>query len=314
MSRTILEIAKEAAERDATAPAPTTLFNTGNRIAKILRTAASDTMREYTTRTNWIGSSELHSTWVFSTVPGRYAYPLPPDFLRIIPNTENRGGSPLGLIGPATPQAWAHWLFGSGAGAVQMAWRIRNNAIWLNEVPQAYELITIDYVSRWPVVSLIEEGDYDMTQTPPVCNAPFVPRDGHIDVPTELELTELQGDAQFDAPPGWDQATFGSEQSEILRRLNPASTLDPKPQVRRSAFTADTDLPAFEDDHLLSLGMTFRLRRALGLDYAEAAGEYEEMLEAKISDDAGGSRPFRIGGSRDFPDVAPLGNGRWLVS
>lgn len=313
MSRTILEIAKEAAERDATAPAPTTLFNTGNRIAKILRTAASDTMREYTTRTNWIGSSELHSTWVFSTVPGRYAYPMPPDFLRIIPNTENRGGSPLGLVGPATPQAWANWLFGSGAGAAQMAWRIRNNAIWLNDVPQAYELITIDYVSRFPVVSLIEEGDYDMSKSPPVCNAPFVPRDGYLVVPDQLDIT-TDGTALFEQPPGWDTGVFGQEQSEALHRLNPASALDPKPQVRRSAFTADTDLPAFEDDHLLSLGMTFRLRRALALDYAEAAGEYEEMLEVKIADDAGGSRPFRIGGGRDFPDVAPLGNGRWLVS
>ena len=220
MARTILEIAKEAAERDATAPAPTTLFNTGNRVAKILRTAASDTMREYTTKTNWIGSSELHSTWVFSTVPGRYAYPLPPDFLRIIPNTENRGGAPLGLVGPATPQAWANWLFGSGAGACQMAWRIRNNAIWLNDTPTAYELITIDYVSRFPVVSLIEEGDYDMSKSPPVCNAPFVPRDGYLVVPDQLDIT-TDGTALFDQQPGWDTGVFGEEQSEALRRLNP---------------------------------------------------------------------------------------------
>lgn len=312
MARTILEIAREAAERDATAPAPATLVSTNNRIAKILRTAAIDTLREYTTRTNWIGSSELHSTWVFSTVPGRFAYPLPPDFLRMIPDTETLGGSPMGLIGPATPQSWAHWLFGNNAGRTTTAWRIRNNAFWFNDVPSTYELVTIDYVSRFPVVSLLREGDYDMSKSPPVCNAPFVPRDGYLVIAEQLDITE-EGTAFFENPPGWEVGIFGEEQFEALRRLSPTSALEPRPQVRRPTFTSDTDTPVMEDDHLLSLGMTFRLRRALGLDYAEIAAEYEELLEIKASDDAGGSRSFRLG-STDCPDVAPLGGGRWLVS
>mgnify|MGYP000891960589 CR=1 FL=1 len=314
MARTILEIAIEAAERDATAPAPTTLFGTGNRTAKVLRTAAFDTMREYLTRTNWIGSSEFHSSWVFSTIPNRFAYPMPPDYLRMIPNTEHRGGWPLGLVGPASPQSWAQWLFGGSASPLQAGWRISNNALWIDPTPKGYELITINYVSLYPVVSLIEEGDYDMSGDRPTCVAPFVPRDGHINLPTQLDVTPDDGDAIYEGPPGWDTAVYGTEPSEALKRLNPASAVDPKPEVRRPNFTADTDRPAFQDDHLLSLGMTFRLRRALGLDYAEAAGEYEDAMEAKITSDAGGMRTFQIGRRDETPSVAPLGNGRWMVS
>lgn len=314
MARTILEIAVEAAERDATAPAPTTLFGTNNRVSKILRTAAFDTMREVMAKTDWIGLSELHSTWAFSTRPGRYAYPLPPDFLRLIPNTEHRGGWPMGMVGPASPQSWAHWLFGGAATPVQMGWRIRNNVLWIEPTPQAYELITIDYVSRFPVVSNIAEGDYDFTQSPPSCFAPFVPRDGHLDLATLDVSDPVEGEGEYDAAPGWDIAIFGEETFEALRRLSPVSAAAPLPQVRRPTFTADTDLPAFDDDHLLSLGMTFRLRRAIGKDYAEVAGEYEEQLEMKLGSDAGGARTLRLGACDDVAQTVPLGGGRWMVS
>ena len=46
MARSILEIAQEAAERDKTAPAPAQLFGTNDRVARILRVAAKDTMRD----------------------------------------------------------------------------------------------------------------------------------------------------------------------------------------------------------------------------------------------------------------------------
>ena len=145
MGRRILDIAVEAAERDATAPAPTTLFATNNKVAKILRIAARDTLREYLRASDWIGLSEHHATWAFVTHPGRFAYPLPPDFLRLIPNTEHRGGWPMGLVGPATPQAWAHWLFGGGGTApVQMGWRIHNGAIWVEPTPTTYVSVRPD--------------------------------------------------------------------------------------------------------------------------------------------------------------------------
>ena len=86
------------------------------------------------------------------------------------------------------------------------------------------------------------------------------------------------------------------------------------PQVRRAEFDTDTDLPAFDDDYVLSLGMTYRLRRALGLPYAEHAAEYEEEMELKLATDAGGHRSFLIGQTREECDTLPLGDGRWLVS
>lgn len=314
MARRILDIAIEAAERDATAPAPTTLFDTNNKVAKILRIAARDTMREYLRESDWIGLSEHHATWAFVTHPGRFAYPLPPDFLRLITNTEHRGGWPMGLVGPATPQAWAHWLFGGGGVApVQMGWRIHNGAIWVEPTPVSYELVTISYVSRYPVVSEVRPGDYDMSKSPPVCTAPFVPRDGQLDVPDGVTIGEAHGTAKWDLPPGWDVGTFGQEITEYLRRISVSSSVAPLPQVRRPEFESDDDMPAWADDHLLSLGMTFRLRKALGKDYAEVAAEYESELEMKQGSDAGGARAIRLGGCDSVAEVVPLGGGRWLV-
>lgn len=314
MARTILAIAREAAQRDNSAPPPATLFGTNNKVAITLGVAANDTIREFLRRSGHTGLSEFHATWAFALQPGRFAYPLPPDFLRMIPNTEHRGGWPLGLVGPATPRTWAAWIFGGAVTAAEMGWRIRNNAIHFEPTPSAAELVTIDYISRFPVVSDLREGDYDFTVSPPACQAPFVPRDGHLDIGNLVVTTEPDGQAHYDvAPPGWDVGLYGPEVAEELRRINPLSAGAPRPQVRRAMFEADTDAPAFEDDHLLSLGMTFRLRRGLGLDYAEAAAEYETEMEQRLAHDAGGARDFHLGRNGPEWDTYPLGAGKWLV-
>lgn len=316
MARTILEIAQEAAERDATAPAPAALFGTNNRIARILRAAAKDTMREYLRVSNWQGLSEFHSSWVFALQPGRYAYQLPPDYLRIIPNTEQRNGWPLGLVGPATPQAWASWLYGGAATAAPMGWRIKNNLLWIEPVPTSTELVVIEYISRYPVVSAIQSGDYDLTLDPIQTNAPVVPRDGHMSLPDATLVTEdAPDDFVFGAGPGYDDGAWPTDPFEVLRRLHPMSAVAPLPEVRRPEFTADTDYPAFDDDYILSLGMTFRLRRSLGMPFVEHAAEYEAEIEMKSATDAGGARDFRLGREANVSvGQVPLGGGKWLVN
>jgi hypothetical protein len=314
MARTILEIAQEAAERDATAPAPSKLFDTNDRIARILRHAAKDTLREYIRSAHWQGLSEFHSTWAFALQPGQYAYPLPPDFLRSIPRTEQRNGWPLGLVGPASPQAWAGWIYGGQAVSAPMGWRIRNNVIWIEPAPAKAELVVIDYISRYPVVAVIREGDLDLSKRPPRPTAPVVLRDGHLSMPDASVLQEpFETDAKYGGDYGYDEATWPKDPFEVLRRLNPLSARDPLPQVRRPEFTTDTDLPAFDDDYPLSLGMTFRLRRAMGLPFAESAAEYEAELEMKSATDAGNGGSFRLGESGLSGGQVPLGDGRWLV-
>jgi len=317
MARSILAIAQEAAERDNTAPAPTSLFNSNTKIAKVLRVAATDTMRDYLRRSGHTGLSEFQSTWVFALQPGRFAYELPPDFLRVIPNTEHLGGWPLGLIGPASPKCWADWVFGGATSAVERGWRIRNSAIWFDPLPSSWELVTIEYVSKYTVVGPLLPTDYDATLNPPRFISPFVPRDGYIALPTneDLDITEAQDDqAVYDLLPGWDVGVFGPEAYERLRRIALTSNRLPLPEVRRPDFTADADKPAFDDDHVLSLGMTFRLRRSLGLDYAEAAAEYEGELEQRMAHDAGGARSIRLGADRPDWDTYPVGGGKWMVT
>lgn len=316
MARTILEIAQEAAERDSTAPAPTTLFNTNTRVAKVLLTAAKDVLRDYLRRSRSVGLSEFQSTWVFALQPGRYAYALPPDYLKMIPGTEQRNGWPMGLIGPASPQAWAWWLHGGSAAVSPHGWRIRNNVLWIDPTPQAEELIAIEYISRYPVVSEIRVGDFNLSTVPLQTNAPVVSRDGWLSLPdASLVSPQLEDDFEYGDEPGYDAGEWPLEPEEFLKRLIPISEQGPLPQVRREAFTADTDMPAFEDDYLLSLGMTWHLQRALGLPFAERANEYEAELQSKIAEDAGGARGFRIGGDCDNQiECHPIEAGRWMVT
>lgn len=315
MNRTILDIAVEAAERDATAPAPTKLFDTNDRIARIMRGAAKDTLREYLRSSEWQGLSEFHSTWVFALHAGRYSYPMPPDFLRLIPKTGQRNGWSMSVIGPASPQVWASWVYGSSGAVSSMGWRIKNNVMFIQPTPTQSELVVIEYISRYPVVSEIRAGDFDMTLDPPQTYAPIVPRDGQLDVArTAFDLTQPTLPGQYDLPPGWDIAQWAADPMEYLRRINPLSAVAPLPEVRRPEFEADTDRPAFDDDYLLSLGMTWRLRRALGLPFTEHAAEYEEELAMKGATDAGGARGFRIGVDEHAGGCQyPLGDGRWMV-
>ena len=332
MGRTILEIAQEAAERDATAPPPVKLFGGGDQVSRILIHAAKDTMREYLRQSNWAGLSEFHSAWVFSLQRGKCAYPLPPDFLRMIPGTEQRSRWPMGLLGPATPQAWASWVHGGSAVAAPAGWRIKNNALWIEPTPNKNELVVIEYITRYPVVSRVRDGDFDFSLSVPQTYVPIVPRDGHLSVGDrnlilgEDLTTRPDESAQYDVGLGYDVAiwpdepavladvsTWPTEPMDALRRINPASEAAPLPEVRRPEFTADTDSPAFDDDHILSLGMTFRLRRALGLPFLEHAAEYEEEMEIKLATDAGGARAFRLGGDRPLGGQVPLGGGLWLI-
>ncbi|MEM8971352.1 MAG: hypothetical protein AAGD43_04715 [Pseudomonadota bacterium] len=313
MARTILEIAQAAAERHATAPAPDKLFGTNNKVSRILRGAAHDVMREYLTKTGWVGASELHSTWVFATVPGRYNYTMPPDFLRIIPKTEQRGGWEMGIIGPANPQTWSRWIAGQIAITAPMAWRIRNNMLQIEPPPTSTELVTIDYISRYPVVSEIRTGDYNDSTNPLIVTAPFVARDGYLEVTEDQVVATNPDDAAYENP-GWDTSTWVEEASERLRRTNPQSLVAPPPMVRRPYFTADDDLPAFEDDQLMKLGMNYHLRRGMGKDFIEAAADYEAELEMKVSTDAGGPRDFHVGCEAPVSDTVPLGQGLWMLS
>jgi hypothetical protein len=316
MARTILEIAQEAAEREATAPPPTSLFGNNSRVARILRHAAKDTMREYLRLVGWESQTELQSTWTFTLRPGRFAYPLPPDFLRIIPRTEHRNGWEMGLIGPANAVTWARWLMGSATVTAPMGWRIRNSMLMIEPTPAAAELVSIDYISRYPVVSDLAQGDYDFTLKPIQPKSPFVPLDGHLDLASSTDvITVAEDDALFeDGDTGYEVGTWPDELWEVLKRINPLSGVAPLPKVRRPEFTSDTDQPAWQDDYLLSLGMHFRLRRGLGLPFAEAAAEYEAEMDSKANTDGGGKRAFALGNEAPQTETVPLGGGRWLLS
>ncbi len=315
MAKTILEIAQEAADRENTCPRPTSLFNSNAREARIMLMAAKDTMRDIMRSTASAGLSELRSTWLIALQNGQFSYPLPPDFLRTIPNTEHRGGWPLGLIGPVSPQTWSAWLHSGQARVTSMGWTIKNGAIFFHPTPSADELVAIEYISRWMVVADVEEGMYDMEYPPNPVGDDIVPRDGHIegDV-SEVVYNSSDREFAYETAPGFDAAAWSAEFYDILQRINPLSAVTPRPQIRKEEFTADTDKAAFTDTHLLSLGITWRTRRALGKDYQDLANEYDTELDMMVGSDAGAGAPIRIGQRQTEVDVLPIGNGTWIVS
>ena len=312
--RTILAIAQEAMDRDNTGPRPATLFGNNNRDARIIRQAAKDTMRDIMRSSNWRGLSELTSTWILALQPGVFAYPLPPDYLRILPDTEHRNGWPLGLIGPATPQCWNAWMHSGASVPTSMGWRIRNNAIYFHPTPEAAELVAIEYISHYLVVADVVPGDYD-GETPPNPVEGVVPRDGHMegDV-SELVYESTDAEFAYETGPGYDAAEWALELYEILKRVNPMSQVAPLPQVRKAEFEADTDMSALADDYLLSLGITWRYRNALGKEHAQQKGDYYAELDMKQGADGGGARSFRIGQRNVELGTLPLGDGKWLVT
>lgn len=308
----ILSLAQDVCDR-VTVNVPTTLFGTNDRIARILRLAAKDTIRDIMRAGQMNGLQGFHSQWIFATRPGVYAYVMPTDFLRILPGTEQRNSWPLGLIGPVSPQTWAGWIAGVESVVTPMSWRIKNNLIHIEPPPVAAEIVMIEYLSRFPVARNATDDDLLPVDGYLQPIAPLVPREGYLssDAYSTIEVT---GSSEWGSAT-WGTAVWGTTPHGEVRRI-PAGTSNtsfPAYQVRAEEFTSDTDTSALDDDHVLSLGMTWRLRKGLSMPYAEDRDEYEREKDVFVANDASRARTFEIGNSVSHYDVAPLGGGRWMV-
>lgn len=295
MGRAILAIAQEAAEREATAAPPAALFGSNARVARLLRAAANDTMREMMDRAGRDGWDELNAQWVLSLEAGVFRYPLPPDYLSLIPDTEQRGNSPLGLIGPVSPQVWSAWLAGVTIPAAPYGIRVRNGALEIQPTPQEAILVTMEYVSRYQVIASVADWTADQVRAADEADPPTPPRTGALDATAA-------------------GAGYATDAAMFADLLIPAAGTGTTREIRKERFTADTDVCAFADDHCLSLGMTYRLRRGMAMPYAEAMAEYERAVAIKAARNAGGARDFNLGRGGDGYPVAPLADGRWVVS
>lgn len=82
--------------------------------------------------------------------------------------------------------------------------------------------------------------------------------------------------------------------------------------IHRSSWTADDDVGLL-DEELMTLGITWRFRKAKGLDYSEEYRTYEQRVERKLSNDGGmgildlnGDR--MDGGGGTYDPFVPEGN------
>lgn len=313
MARTIKDIAIEVCDR-ATVNAPDTLFETNDRIARILRVAAKDTLRDIMKSAMKNGLSGFQSQWVFATKPNIYAYRLPPDFYKMLPGTEQRQRWPLGILGPVTPQTWSNWVSGLQYTAVPMGWRIKNNLIHFEPPPTDAEIVVIEYLSRYMVARNATDDDLAPVDGYLQPIAPLIPREGYI-ADGALDAVDISGNSVWGSET-WGTSVWGETPAEQLRRIpaSSSSTDFPAYQVRAEDFTSDTDTCALDDDHVVSLGMTWRLRKGLSMPYAEAYDEYEREKDVFLANDASRGRTFGFGECGPVDDIAPLGDGRWMLS
>lgn len=311
MTRTILELAVEVCDR-ATVNTPTTIYGNNDRIARILRVAVKDTLRDIMRNAMRNGLSGFHSQWVFAVKPGVYAYRMPPDYYKMIPGTEQRNRWPLGILGPVTPQTWSNWIAGLAYTAVPMGWRLKNNLIHFEPPPSEEEIVIIEYLSRYPVARDVTDDDLELVDGRLTVKAPLVPREGYLgdDALNAVERTYV---SQWGTA-AWGTATWGATAISELRRIPVSSTKFPAYQVRAEEFTADTDTCALDDDHVISLGMTWRLRKGLSMPYAEAFDEYEREKDVFLANDGSRGRTIIFGDTTAVNEIEPLGNGNWMVS
>lgn len=311
MAKTILELATEVCDRFTVNP-PTTLFGTNDHIARKLRVAAKDTLRDIMRSAMKNGLSGFHSQWVFSVKPGVYAYRMPPDFYKMIPGTEQRNRWPLGILGPVSPQTWSNWLAGLAYTAVPMGWRIKNNLIHFEPPPSAEEIVIIEYLSRFPVARDVTDDDLEVVDGRLAPKSPLIPREGYIG-DGALDVVDRTYVSKWGTA-AWGTAAWGPTATSELRRIPEVSTKFPAYQVRAEEFTSDTDTCALDDDYVVSLGMTWRLRKSLSMPYAEEFNEYEREKGVFLSNDGSKGRTIVFGDSTAINEVEPLGDGNWMVS
>lgn len=313
MARSILEIAKEVCDRALT-NSPTSLFENNDRSARILRVAAKDTIRDLMRDAMKNGATPFRSQWAFATRPNVYAYELPPDFFKIIPGTEQRDRYPLGILGPVSPQTWSNWITGMKVATVPMGWQIKNNLIWFEPTPAEAELVVIEYLSSWPVARDATDADLENVNGYLTPIEPFVPRDGYITA-AAMNALESQGGSKW-GEAEWGTAVWGTLPHEQVRRIPTTAKRNAFPayQVRAPEFTTDTDTTAFgNDDHLLSLGMTWRLKKGLNMPYAEERDEYEREKGVFLANDGSRGRTINLERTSVLHAAEPLGGGRWSV-
>lgn len=274
--------------------APTVVFGSNDRLSRRLLTALRFSTMALLTQVGQRGWSQQQSTWVFRLVAGRSSYPLPPDYLALIQDTDRMTGALHRLHGPVEAATFAEWRAGRSLPYSEFGFRVRMGRLYVEPIPTAAQVVTLDYLSSWPALQSVAGWDTGLWDGAPSdhARAPFVTREGYLAVrAADLGMTAEAFNAQFrlqDQPAGWDSSNDTDSDG-----WNDAF-------VRKEFFTADTDFSAL-DDNLLLADVTWRLRRAVGLPYAEEASLADRLAGVLMAHDHGGAQNFCIDGGIDRP-------------
>jgi len=317
--RTILEICQDAAERAGLA-APGKIFGSNDKRARRLRVAATDTMREMSRFGDSEGWSDLRSEWIFTITPGNFSYPLPQDFLRIVPGTMQRENWPLGVLGPTNPITWALWRNGVTRPYSPYGWRVANGRLFLEPPGETNEILRWEYQSKYLVVRDATLADYIQMPSPDeqsfyIPKVGIVPIEGELSVPPS-HITEVSGKSYTG---GWEVGTWENDKWDGLLGLYYGCFRREAPlqnsRVRAPNFTADTDRPAFSCEDVISLGITWRVLRSLNKPYAEEMREFMEAMRFCRAVDGAGPSEIKLGDYHEGREAYPLVNGdKWVIS
>lgn len=284
--RPIGEILRDAAT-GAEFAAPVSVFGSNDRFARRLVTALRMSCMDLQLLIDGQGWSQQQSTWVFRLEAGKPSYPLPPDYLALIQDTDRISGNLTRLCGPVEAATLADWRAGRNIPVSRYGAHVRMGRLYVEPVPTEAVTVSIHYLSRWPALQAATGWDSALWDGVPGdhAKAPFVTREGWLAVrPADLGMTADEFNAAFrlQTPPvGWDSSNDTDGDGW------------PDAYVRKAFFTADTDLSAIDGDLLLA-DVLWRVRRATGLPYAEEAALAERLKSTLRAHDHGGAATFSI--------------------
>lgn len=156
--KTVKEIVVEACKLMSLSRPAVVVSSSDVKVVQVLA-AMVKTGKELTSERAWQGQIKEWTIPINPLAPG--PIPLPTDFNGFIPETAWNRTTRLPLWGPQTPQAWQMLkALGFNGTAFNVAYRIQNDALLLQQYPSTAQTMTVEYYSNGWLQSATDSSVY----------------------------------------------------------------------------------------------------------------------------------------------------------
>lgn len=251
---------------------PSTLMSTTDKTQLQLKSLLYAELRYLRNSAKWPQAKRSYS---FTLESGRSQYPLPSDFHAMVNETQWNQTTQRKILGPTTDELFDNYLYSSGAGNIDVSYRIRgadNNVYTAGGQFEIYptptangEILSFDYFTANLFI-------------PPF----WTPGETGITVGKWRYVNDLYlycsaittGTTGATAPTA--AGVDGGVTWQVLSQTEATKT------GNYEVIQSDNDLALYDED-LVTVGFKWRWLKAKGRDYAVEAQEYRRMLEVSMT-------------------------------